>query len=137
MTDHLAKTVLSYEAALGAHIPRTHAEAPDGRSAFFMLFNSTLDSLLTLSTPLSRYLEAGLIIRKLEEAGPVGAQVLTDLHSATETASTLSDHLLQILGNLLELMLGAPVPTVSKAEVLATGLYPGDTPPDFDITDYL
>jgi hypothetical protein len=82
--------------------------------------------------PLSR---GGLIFTKLESAGPRGAQVLRDLDAVTATASTLRDQLLQILGNLLELMLGTPVPIVSKDAMRATGLYPGDTAPHFDIMD--
>jgi hypothetical protein len=45
------------------------------QAALGMLFRSAAESFLTLRTPFSGFLEAGLIHRVLEEAGEPGAQV--------------------------------------------------------------
>ncbi|GAA2485844.1 hypothetical protein [Winogradskya humida] len=43
--------------------------------ALMMLFRSTAESLLALRTPWSGFLESGLLVRKLEEAGEHGVRV--------------------------------------------------------------
>lgn len=44
---------------------------------------------------------------------------------------------LKILEELLHVFVGGARPTVTMAEVRATGIYPGDTPKDFDIFDHM
>ena len=57
------------------------------RPSLLMLFRSTAESLLTLRTPWSGFLEAGLIHRDLDEAGEPGARV----HQAGERIGAAID----------------------------------------------
>jgi hypothetical protein len=84
---------------------------PDGISTFnnrvlFMLFAATVDSFLALRTPWSRFMEAGLLLRKIEEAGSDGERVM----AAGEwidalTAESRETHL-EMLDALISAMLG-------------------------------
>lgn len=68
--------------------------APTANRALLMLFRSTAASHLALRTPWSGYLEAGLLVKRLEAAGPAGEQVLAASGRIEEAvASARRDHL--------------------------------------------
>lgn len=49
---------------------------PLGRSVLWGLFKNTVDSLLQITNPWAGYLEAGLLVNKLEESGEAGKTVV-------------------------------------------------------------
>ena len=104
---------------------------PDDHQALFMLFDSTVTSYLTLATPWSRYLEAGLVVRRLDEAGRPGLAI----REASDRVGNLTERSreahLDILEALLEVFLGERAPRVfSSADLRSIGV--DDTPPNSD-----
>jgi hypothetical protein len=136
MTDHVQKTLASFEAALRVKIPLEYEDVPKGAGPLYMLFRSTVASLRALRTPTSGFLEAGLIFKCLDESGERGRTILHSLRVANEQAKSLRECQLGILEHLLQIFLGV-APSVTMEQVRATGLYPGDTPEDFDIFDHM
>lgn len=106
-------------------------------AALYMLFNSTTESILSLRTPLSTFLEEGLIVLKLESAGAEGRAILDHLDDVSTSARAMHDAQIDILVRLTKIFLGGEQPVATMEEVRATGLYPGDSPKDFDIHDHL
>src|SRR5579871_645214 len=51
------------------------AAPPASGRALWMLFRATVDSYLSLRTPWSHFLEAGLIVRKLEDLSDQGQSI--------------------------------------------------------------
>jgi hypothetical protein len=49
----------------------------------------------------------------------------------------LKEAQLEILERLLRIFLGGAQPSTTMEEVKATGIYPGDTPKDFDPFDHM
>jgi hypothetical protein len=136
MTDHVQKTLASFEAALGVKIPLEYEDVPKGAGPLYMLFRSTVASLRALRTPTSGFLEASLLFKRLDESGERGQTILRSLGVANEQANALRECQLDILEHLLQIFLGVP-PSVTMEQVRATGLYPGDTPKDFDIFEQM
>jgi hypothetical protein len=81
----------SYNAALKAHheamldglqrlygIRLNMSESPD--RVFFMLFDRTAASMIAMTSPMSGFLSASLLIDRLEAAGDQGARVLEASH---------------------------------------------------------
>jgi hypothetical protein len=104
----------SYNAALKAyhvamldglqHLFDLRLDAPDHR-ALFMLLRSATDSFLAVQTPWSGFLEAGLLIKKVEEAGDEGQRVMA-LSQRIETLATESRQVhLDLLDALVAIML--------------------------------
>jgi len=137
MADHVARTLESFEAALQVKVPRDVADVPSRMGPLFMLFRGTVESLLALRTPLSGFLEAGLIITRLEEAEESGRIVMDELRVVDEQVHVLRELQLDVLEQLLQIFLGRKPPPVTMDTVRDTGLYPGDTPKDFDIFDHM
>ncbi|MFO0586109.1 MAG: hypothetical protein U0441_01155 [Polyangiaceae bacterium] len=137
MTDHVEKTLLAFETALNVKIPREADDVSGEMRPLFFLFRGTVDSLLDVRTALSGFLEAGLIYTRLEALGEPGRAILEDLQLAGEQAEALRRTQLDVLERLLHIFLHGARPSVTMADVRATGLYPGDTPKDFDIFDHM
>jgi hypothetical protein len=79
-------------------------DVPD--AALFMLFRSTAESMLALTTPWSGFLEAGLLHRRLEATGEPAARVTAACRRIeSRVAESRRDHLL-ILDELLAVLLG-------------------------------
>jgi hypothetical protein len=95
---------------------------------FFMLFNSTVRSCVSLRTPGSSFLEASLLVRKLEQTGETGLridQALTRINELTEQSwQTHMDILEDVMGLLLG---GRADMTFTSADLAAVGV--DDTPP--------
>ncbi|MEV0136744.1 hypothetical protein AB0H83_51015 [Dactylosporangium sp. NPDC050688] len=94
----------------------------------FRLFFSTAASLLALRTPWSDFLEAGLLVKKVEQAGPDGQRVMTASHRIeTLTDEALQAHL-EMLDALAAIMLGDRAElTFSREDLQAIGV--DDTAP--------
>lgn len=101
-----------------------------------MLFRSTADSYLAARTPWSRYLEAGLLINRLEAAGEAGERVpaasrwIEELHTESQ-----AQHL-EILDALVGRLLGDRAELVVSSEtLLAAGFDPASHPRSSDYPD--
>jgi hypothetical protein len=94
----------------------------------FMLFRSTAASLLALTTPWSGFLEAGLLLKRLEATGQSGARVMAASDRIwSRNAESREDHLL-ILEELLGVFLGDRADrTFGAADLRSAGVDP--TPP--------
>ena len=106
----------------GLRLDRQQMDTFDNR-AYFMLFSSTAVSLLALRTPWSNFLEAGLLVKKVEQAGQDGQRVMT-ASSRIETlvGESRQEHL-EILDALAAIMLGDRAElTFSRADLRAIGV---------------
>ena len=137
MTDHNQRKLSAFEAALRVRVPRERSDVPARWVPLFMLFCGTVESLLSIQTPLSGILEGGLIVRQLEEAGADGQRIETCLAQSAASARALKEAQLEILERLLRIFLGGEQPSTTMEAVKATGIYPGDTPKDFDPFDHM
>ncbi|GIF38237.1 hypothetical protein [Actinoplanes xinjiangensis] len=131
-----------YNAALRAHqeamldglqrlygVRLSREDAPD--RVLFVLFQSTARSLLSLTTPWSGFLEAGLLLQRLEATGATGARVMAASDRIwSRNDESREDHLL-ILDELLIVFLGDRADcTFTAADLIAAGVDP--TPPSTD-----
>lgn len=137
MTDHLEKTVAAFETALRVAIPRSLEHVAGAHRSLFLLFQSTLESLLSNRAPLSGMVDSSLLSRRLDEAGELGEQVKTRWSDALGQVKALHDSYVTMLETLLRIVLGGANPTVTMRQVRATGIYPGDTPKDFDVHEHM
>ncbi|WP_433795474.1 hypothetical protein [Actinoplanes sp. CA-252034] len=94
----------------------------------FVLFESTVRSLLAQTTPWSGFLEAGLLVKRLEATGGPGARVMAASDRIwSRKDESREDHLL-ILDELLAVFLGDRADHVfTAADLVAVGVDP--TPP--------
>lgn len=99
------------------------------KPALFILFRSTADSMLTLRTPWSGFLEAGLIHRHLEESGEPGALVTQASDRITALIAEAREAHLVMLDALVSAMLGDRADlTFSDADARAAGIEITDKP---------
>jgi hypothetical protein len=107
---------------------------PDGCGSFtnrvlFMLLAATARSFLAIQTPWSNFLEAGLLIKKLEEAGAEGQRVMAAGDRINALADESHDAHLDKLDALVTIMLGDRAGlTFDAADLRAIGI--DDTPPN-------
>ncbi|SCL58702.1 hypothetical protein GA0070606_2983 [Micromonospora citrea] len=127
----------AYNAALKAHHTamldglqqlfglRLHA---DGGGSFthrvlFRLFSATADSFLALRTPWSNFLEAGLLVRMVEEAGAEGERVMAASQRVDALTAESRETHLEMLDALVAVLLGdRAVLTFSPADLRAIGV---------------
>ena len=101
---------------------------PDGVGTFnnrvlFMLFAATVDSFLALRTPWSRFMEAGLLLRKIEEAGSDGERVMAAGERIDALTAESRETHLEMLDALISTMLGDRAElTFSSADLEALGI---------------
>jgi hypothetical protein len=87
------------------------------------LFASTADSLLALRTPWSGFLEAGLLVRKVEEAGQHGVNIMTASERIDTLVAESRLHHLEMLDALVAAMLGDRADLAfSQADLHAIGI---------------
>jgi len=102
-----------------------------------MLCQSTADSYLSISTPWTGYLEAGLIHRALEELGDTGKRVY-ELSSRIEELAEQNRTLhLEMMRELIESRHGQVGMVVSSKDLLAAGFDDSAEPQRQDYFDYL
>ncbi|AGZ45350.1 hypothetical protein [Actinoplanes friuliensis] len=101
----------------------------DGDTALRMLFHSTVASLLAIRTPWSGFVDAGLLNKRLEDAGENGERVNAASGRIAElTAQTREAHL-EMLDALVVSFTGVRADlTVSEDDLRAEGVE--CTPPD-------
>jgi hypothetical protein len=93
-----------------------------GNPALLMLFGAIADSLLSLRTPWSRFLEAGLIHRKVEEAGQDGARISVASERINVAVAEAHEAHLEMLNALVAVLLGDRADrTFSEADIHAAG----------------
>lgn len=101
---------------------------PDGAGTFnnrvlFSLFSATADSFLVLRTPWSGFLEAGLLVRKIDEAGPDGQRAMAASQRIDALTAESRETHLEMLDALVAAMLGDRAElTFSPADLLAIGV---------------
>jgi hypothetical protein len=110
----------AYNAALKAHYAamldglqqlfglRLHEDGVDTLThrVLFRLFTSTADSFFALRTPWPGFLDAGLLIRKVEEAGAEGERVMAASQRIDALTAESRETHLEILDALVAVMLG-------------------------------
>lgn len=137
LVAHNLKILASYEAAFGIRIPRCREDVPDAWQSLFHPFQSATESALAIRTPLSVYCETSLIHAKLDAAGAVGGVVEQRLRDLEDMARRTHAAHLDVLVGLLRIFNHGAEPFTTLAAIKATGLYPGSTPPDFDVFDHM
>jgi hypothetical protein len=96
---------------------------PESAGALFMLFASTANSLLALRTPWSGFLEAGLLVRKVDEAGPEGERVTAASERIDALTAESREAHLEMLDALVATMLGERASlTFGPADLRAIGV---------------
>jgi hypothetical protein len=105
----------------------THRQRP-----LWMLFNSTVRSLLQISTPWDDFLEAGLLIRRLEESGETGVVVERASAAIAEAAKASQASHREIL-QALEAIFGECRRVITSEELRQAGFDDSREP---DVTDY-
>jgi len=98
-----------------------------------MLFNSTVRSLLQITSPWDNYLDATLIHKKLEQSGELGCVV--DRSSAAIDAANLASETAhrEIIESLFQAIFGACIRVVTSEELLLAGFDDSKEP---DISNY-
>ncbi|MYS23640.1 hypothetical protein GA0115240_154731 [Streptomyces sp. DvalAA-14] len=87
-----------------------------------MLLRSTARSYLSVRTPWSDYLEAGLLVKRLEQAGPVGERVFAASHRIEEAVTISREAHMEILDALAQHVLGDQAEAVfTSGDLLADG----------------
>jgi hypothetical protein len=109
------------------------ASPPSTQRALSMLFRTTIDSYLSLRTPWSGFLEAGLIVKKIQALGPQGEEIFSHSDQIEETTQTSREHHLQLLFHLCEAIYGKRDRVVTSQELAARGF---DTSKEPRIEDY-
>ncbi|MFF3564008.1 hypothetical protein ACFYXS_28570 [Streptomyces sp. NPDC002574] len=96
--------------------------ADSGTRTLLMLFGSTARSYLSIRTPWSGYLEAGLLVRRVEQIGPGGERILEASRRIEESVALSRDAHLEILDAIAAHVLGARSEAVfTSADLLAAG----------------
>ncbi|WP_326559968.1 hypothetical protein [Micromonospora sp. NBC_01796] len=101
---------------------------PKGAGSFdsrvlLMLFYSTAESLLALRTPWSGFLEAGLLVRKVEETGEHGARVMSASQRIDTLVTESRQTHLELLDALVAAMLGDRADlTFTRADLQLIGI---------------
>jgi hypothetical protein len=109
------------EQQFGASLDMSRA-TNTGMRPLLMLFRSTARSYLSVQTPWSGYLEAGLLVRRLEQAGPVGERVFEASRRIEEAVTISRDTHLEILDATAHHVLGDNSDVVfTSGDLLANG----------------
>jgi hypothetical protein len=135
----------AYNAALREHHKRVLAgleklfgvtldvRSTTGDTALLWLFTKTARSCHSPRTPLSGFLEAGLLIRRLAEGGDAGTRVLATFERIGQLRDAWHEAHLDVLDDLLGMLLGERADRVfTSADLRAAGV--DDTPPE--LTDH-
>ena len=107
------------------------------QKVFWMLFNSTVRSLLQITDPWANYLDATLLHRKLKESGELGSSI--DRASATIfEANTVSESAhREMLDTLFVGVFGVCKTVVTSEDLLAAGFDDSKEPDTCNYYDHL
>jgi hypothetical protein len=109
------------------------ASPPSSQLALWRLFRTTVASYLSLRTPWSGFLEAGLIVQKIKDLGSQGEKIFlqsTQIEEGTQTSRELH---LQLLSDLFECIYGKRDLVVTSQDLAARGF---DTSKEPQAADY-
>ncbi|MGW5355391.1 hypothetical protein ACWERV_33345 [Streptomyces sp. NPDC004031] len=136
LAAYCAELEAALERRFGATLVGSRATDFDAR-VLLMLFGSTARSYLAIRTPWSGYQEAGLLVKKLEEAGPAGARVRAASDRIEEAAKVSRAAHREMLDTLAGHVLGDRADTVvTSAELLADGFDDARRPDPADFPAY-
>lgn len=110
---------------------------PSSQHALWMLFRATIDSYLSLRTPWSHFLEAGLLVQKIEALGSQGEKIFSYSKQIEEVTQTSRELHLQVLSDLFECMYGKRDLVVTSQDLTARGFDPSKEPQITDYWEYL
>lgn len=119
------------ETAFGVKLSATKTNNP----ALFMLFHATVRSFNSIRTPWSSFLEASLIIKKLEESGELGKKVLELTENIDELASSSMKAHEEMIDTLFEAIFGIIDKTVSSEDLKNLGFDDSTHPKPEDYED--
>jgi hypothetical protein len=110
------------ERLFGLRLDRQQIDDFNNR-VYFTLFSSTAASLLALRTPWSDFLEAGLLVKKVEQAGQEGQRVMAASSRIGSLVDEARQEHLVILDALAAIMLGDRAElTFSPADLREAGV---------------
>jgi hypothetical protein len=110
------------ERLFGLRLDQQQMDDVDKR-VYFMLFSSTAASLLALRTPWSDFAEAGLLVKKVEQAGQDGQRVMAASGRIGTLVEQARQEHLAILDALAAIMLGDGAElTFSSADLRKAGV---------------
>jgi len=131
-----------YEALLNVLLKRfgidfSHEGIPDGKTAFWFPFRATVASLNQITGPWSGFLEAGLIVKELEESGETGTTVnrASDIIRKANDLSNAAHR--EILHSLFAEIFGKSALVVTSQELLDAGFDDSKEPNTSDYHDYM
>lgn len=97
------------------------ASPPPSQLALWMLFRATIDSYLSLRTPWSNFLEAGLLVQKIKALGSQGERIFScsdQIGGITQTSRELH---LQLIYDLFACIYGKRDLVVTSQDLAARG----------------
>lgn len=106
---------------------------PDLRVAVWMLFESTVGSLLRITTPWDGFLEASAIVSTLEKSGEAGKRIDQASQTIMQATRESRQAHLEMLHELFVLMFGKTDVVVTSEQLAQVGFDDSREP---DITDY-
>ncbi|MFI0940784.1 hypothetical protein [Streptomyces sp. NPDC021020] len=136
LAAYWAELEAALERRFGATLVSSRATDFDAR-VLLMLFGSTAHSYLAIRTPWSDYLEVGLLVQKLDGAGPAGTRVRAASDRIEEAAKTSRAAHREMLDTLAGHVLGDRADTVvTSADLLADGFDDTRRPDPADFPAY-
>jgi hypothetical protein len=106
---------------------------PSSQGALWMLFQATVRSYVSLRTPWSNFLEAGLIVQKIEQLGPQGEKIFQLSKHIEELTQSSRDAHLQLIHDLFTCVYGKRDLVVTSQDLKARGFDDSKEP---QISDY-
>lgn len=105
----------------------------DSKAVLWMLFESTVGSLLQITTPWDGFLEASLIVSTLEKSGEAGKRIDHASQTILQATRESRQAHLEMLHELFTLMFGKTDVVVTSEQLAQVGF---DDTQEPDITDY-
>jgi hypothetical protein len=123
------------EEAFDIHL--SHENLDFDQKSLFMLFVSTVHSYQRITTPWSGYLEAGLLIRHLEEAGEPGRRVFAASDAIRDIMKANQAAHFEMLYALFEGIYGFVDRVVDSEQLQEMGFDDSKEPQMHDYYDYI
>jgi hypothetical protein len=117
----LASLEQFFDVALSSPPSKPPPGSPPAGLALWMLFRATVRSYLRLTTPFSGFLEAGLIIRMIEQLGPQGETIFRLDNNIVELTKKSEETHLQLLYELFTAIYGKRDLVVTSQDLKAKG----------------
>lgn len=135
--DHIHPDFKNYYTGLLTQLEQlfevNFASPPSSGHALWMLFRATVASYLSLRTPLSGFLEAGLLVRKIEALGSQGEHIFPRSRQIEEITQTSRELHLQLLSDLFECIYGKRDLVVTSQDLASRGF---DISKEPQVADY-